>query len=478
MIVVAGLGPAGPDLIPDSTWSWIGRAPEIFLRTERHPAVAGLRDREFQSFDYIYDREDSFDTVYQEMVKALLERVGKVSPVLFLVPGSPGVAEESVRLLQRECRSRGVELRIEMAPSFLDLVYQTLGIDPTDGLQVIDAYRLGDGLSPSPELGLVLCQVHSRLVAGDVKLRLLDIYQPDHPVTVLAHLGGDEMVRDVPLSELDHHDFDHLTSLYIPPEPPGGGTVGAMSRRFYRIISTLLGEDGCPWDRRQTHRSLRPYLLEECYEALEAIDSGDMEDLAGELGDVLLQVFLHSGLAEARGDFTARDVIEGIADKMVRRHPHVFSSVIVDGTEDVLANWETIKREESGSEPRSLVTGIPVDLPALVQATKVQERASRLGFDWPDASGPRQKVEEEISELDRAASSERREEEMGDVLFSVVNWARFMGISPEMALRGAVKRFSHRFQAMEQSAAISGKDLGTMSLLEMDHLWNEAKENE
>lgn len=244
-----------------------------------------------------------------------------------------------------------------------------------------------------------------------------------------------------------------------------------------RVMARLRSPDGCPWDGEQTHRSLRPYLLEEAYEALEAIEQQDWARLADELGDVLLQVVFHAQLASERGDFDIEDVCEGIATKLIRRHPHVFSDSIADTPDEVIDRWEKIKRQEQGYEDReSAVDGIPAALPALQRAHKLQKRAARAGFDWDEITGPRAKIEEELREVDEA-EGEAVEDEIGDLLFAVVNLARFLEVEPESALRGANERFSRRFRSVEQQAG-TGERLREMSLDEMDELWERAKAEE
>ncbi len=244
-----------------------------------------------------------------------------------------------------------------------------------------------------------------------------------------------------------------------------------------RVMARLRAPDGCPWDREQTHRSLRPYMLEETYEALEAVDEGDWPRLADELGDVLLQVVFHAQLASERGDFDIEDVCGKIVTKLKRRHPHVFSDSIADTPDAVIDRWEQIKREEEGYQDReSAVDGIPAALPALQRAHKLQKRASRAGFDWDEISGPRAKVEEELQEVDEADAASV-EDEIGDLLFAVVNLARFLDVEPEGALRRANDRFSRRFRAVEQQAGTPER-LREMSLEEMDRLWERAKAEE
>jgi len=247
--------------------------------------------------------------------------------------------------------------------------------------------------------------------------------------------------------------------------------------RLRQVVAALRAKDGgCPWDLQQTKESMAPHLLEEAYEAVEAIEGGDAGQTCEELGDVLMNVFLVSQIAEERGEFTVDDVAEGVADKLVRRHPHVFGGARVADAGAALRSWEAIKREEGGSSNRSVLAGVPNALPALLLAARVGAKAARVGFDWPDRAGPRAKLDEELGELDAACATGDRgavEAELGDVLFSVTNLARHLGVDPETALRGSVKRFRSRFAQVE---ARLGARLGTAALAEMEAAWQQAKE--
>lgn len=247
-----------------------------------------------------------------------------------------------------------------------------------------------------------------------------------------------------------------------------------------QVIRILRGENGCPWDRVQTHASIRQDMLEEAYEAADAIDKGDMENLCEELGDVLMQVVFHAEIEAEKGGFTIEDVIRGICEKMVYRHPHVFGNgkVQADTAEQVLVNWEELKKKEKHTETQTeVMKNVPDALPALIRARKVQKKAADVGFDFPDALGAIQKVYEEIQELEESVKLENgtEEEEFGDILFALVNISRFLKINPEFALTKAIKKFINRFEYIEKSALLQGKKLSGMTLEEMDLLWDEAK---
>jgi tetrapyrrole methylase family protein/MazG family protein len=239
------------------------------------------------------------------------------------------------------------------------------------------------------------------------------------------------------------------------------------------VVARLLGPDGCPWDREQTHQSLKRNLLEECYELMEAIDSGDQKHIAEELGDILLQVAFHIQLAHENGSFGPQEVFTGINEKLIRRHPHIFGDAKANTAEEVKANWEDIKQKERGDSSR--LSSIPSDLPALAYAQLLQDRASLAGFDWERPDGALQKIEEEIRELEEAESQDEKESEFGDILFSMVNTGRWMSIQVEESLRHSNQRFSRRFKDMEDICKERNVDFTGLSLNEKETLWQEAK---
>jgi tetrapyrrole methylase family protein/MazG family protein len=322
---------------------------------------------------------------------------------------------------------------------------------------------------------LLVAQCDSQLVLSEIKLA-----GPDgaEPVTVLQRLGlPDEQVRVVPWDAIDRDvEPDHLTCLWIPRL---AAPVGAELVAFDELVRTL--RQRCPWDREQTHQSLGRHLLEETYEVLEAIDAlgPDYEGAAHleeELGDLLFQVYFHATLAREEGLFTLADVARGIHDKLVHRHPHVFGTVQADTPGQVMTNWEQIKQAEKGRT--SVMEGIPGHLPSLLYAHKVQRKAASVGFDWPDVEGAWPKIAEEISELQEVMSEPadpRVADELGDLLFAVVNVARHLQVDPEAALRGATAKFRDRFEAVEQLATARGLELRQLDLAALDALWDEVK---
>ena len=257
---------------------------------------------------------------------------------------------------------------------------------------------------------------------------------------------------------------------------------GETLPRLVRVMQRLLGPGGCPWDREQTLATLRPFVIEEAHEVVDAIDRGSPEALREELGDLLLQIVFQAELARVAGWFGPDDVVDAICDKMVRRHPHVFGDTTVADSAEVLSRWERQKAAErvakDGAKAKGALDGVPVAMPALLRAVRVGEKAARVGYDWSDASGARAKVDEELAELDAAARSgdaTRMEEELGDLLFALSSWSRHARLDPEAALRRALDRFSGRFAIVERLAREEGRELSSMSPAELDALWQRAK---
>ena len=256
------------------------------------------------------------------------------------------------------------------------------------------------------------------------------------------------------------------------------GQQGDLSR-LVELMARLRGPDGCPWDRKQTPESLKPFLIEECYEVVDAIEEGDPGKVKEELGDLLFQIVFHARIAEEQGQFTLRDVVAAIHEKMVRRHPHVFGDERLSTAGEVAANWEEIKlKEKSGEGRRSVLEGVPRELPSLIRAHRLQERAAKVGFDWNHLNEVLPKLDEEIAEFKESLKQEdagKIEEELGDLFFTLVNLSRFLGVNPEEALRKTISKFIGRFRAIEEHAANAGRTLKDMTLDEMEALWQEAK---
>jgi len=361
------------------------------------------------------------------------------------------------------------------------VAWAALGIDPVEeGVRLIDGHEFATAAAglTGP---LLVAHTHANWVLSDIKLAA-ESASGDEPVVILQRLGtDDEAVVHTTWSELDRAvEADHLTSVWVPSL---GAPVGTELVRFHQLTRTL--REQCPWDQEQTHTSLIRYLLEETYEvvdALQALDPDDPstdDDLVEELGDLLYQIEFHATIAEQEGRFTMADVAQGVHDKLVRRHPHVFGDVEAPDAETVLANWDAIKREEKGRS--SVFDGIPTSQPSLGLAFAVQRKAAKVGFDWPDVNGALPKIAEETAELMQAAAGDDAaavHDELGDLLFAVVNVARHLDVDPETALRAATQKFRRRFEAVEAMAKARAIDMHATDLATLDALWDEVKRGE
>jgi tetrapyrrole methylase family protein/MazG family protein len=486
-LVMTGLGPGAAgqltpearDLLEDALAG--GR---LILRTRVHPTVQGWPAlAAAPSLDHLYESGADFGAVYDRIVTtvlAALEALPEGAELVYAVPGHPAVGEVTVARLRRQAAASGVAVRLVAGLSFVDAIAAVLGEDVGEGLRVADALAPG---RIDPTVPLLVCQVYARWVASRVKLALGKHYPDEHPVVLVRAAGvpGQETISRRALYEIDRDDFaDHLTSLWVPPLTPL--QAQREPQTLQEVMARLRAPDGCPWDREQTHASLRKYLLEETYEALEALDRGDVVALEEELGDLLLQIVFHAQVADEAGAFDLGDVVAGIVGKLIRRHPHVFGEEVAADAGAVLRNWEVMKRAErqgkaaaTGQEAvRSMLDGVSRAMPALAYAQAVQDRAARVGFDWPEVTGVLEKVAEEAGEL-ASAPPAGRQGELGDLLFTIVNLARHLEIDAEEALRAANGKFRARFAAMEGAAGASGKTLEEYDLAGLDALWNEAK---
>jgi tetrapyrrole methylase family protein/MazG family protein len=477
-ITLLGLGPGDPDLLTRQAWRVLESATELHLRTSQHPVVPALPAHlALFSFDDLYEAGESFEQVYAQIAARVLELGRRPRGVVYAVPGHPFVAEATSPLIARLAQEQGLPLRVVEGLSFLEPTLSALGLDPFPQLALVDALELvAAHVPPFPTSGPALvAQIHSRAVASDVKLTLMALYPDEHPVA-LVHAAGtpQQQVERLALYEIDRSpQVGLLTNLYIPP-------LGADTsfEAFQEIIAHLRAPDGCPWDKEQTHLSLRTHLLEETYEVLQALDAEDPQAMQEEFGDLLLQIVLHAQIAGEAGEFNMADVLRSIHSKIVRRHPHVFGDVDIQEVQGVLRNWEKLKAEErelNGKGASGALDSVALALPALVQAAEYQQRAARLGFDWPEIQGVLNKLEEELAEVHAAADDQSRRGEIGDLLFAVVNLARWFNVDAEAALRETNQRFKQRFAFIEQSARLQGRLVSELTLDEMEALWQQAK---
>ncbi|MBS4201492.1 nucleoside triphosphate pyrophosphohydrolase [Bacillus sp. FJAT-49732] len=480
-IVIIGIGSGDLDQLPLGVYKLLKHGGRLMLRTKEHPVVEELVREEivFESFDEVYEKHDQFEAVYEEITDTLL-KMAETEKVIYAVPGHPMVAERTVQLLIEQGPLRGIEIKIGGGQSFLDSLFATVKVDPVEGFQLLDGTMLQKEQIRIDQ-HIIIAQVYDTFVASDVKLTLMEKYPDDYEVVMVTAAGSTlEQISKIPLYELDRQmKLNNLTSLYVPPI-----TTRELSYKEFStlrdIIAELRGPDGCPWDKEQTHESLKKFLIEEAYELLDAIDRDDIENMIEELGDVLLQIMLHAQIGEDEGMFSIEDVIAGISEKMVRRHPHVFADVQAEDSEQVVANWAKIKEKEKSSteHKKSLLEGTSKGLPALLRSYEYQKIAAKVGFDWGAPEEAWEKVKEEMQEFEDELTNGNKHEqllELGDLLFAMVNVARLLGLHPEEALQTSNEKFLRRFSFIEAKVHESGKPFEEYSLEELDQFWNDAK---
>jgi tetrapyrrole methylase family protein/MazG family protein len=358
--------------------------------------------------------------------------------------------------------------------TLVNVAFETLRIPAPSRLVLLEAVTLASAHVPPypPDMAALLTGVESQELARHLKGVLRAAYPDGHSVVIIDSPQQEKLQ----LSSFDEFNgFSSRTCLFIPPLEEG-----TSFESFAEIVAHLRAPNGCPWDREQTHESLRTHLMEEAYEALSAIDAGDYEAMREEFGDLLLQIVLQAQIAAEEDQFTASQVLKNIYDKITRRHPHVFGDLKLSGVEGVLQNWERLKEHERSEkkEGKGLLDGVPLALPALSQAQEYQERAARVGFDWPEIEGVLDKVKEEIEEIKQAENKEQVASELGDLLFVLVNLARWRKVNAESALRQANARFKRRFAYVERGSQAKNKLLTEMTLEEMDALWEQGKREE
>ena len=482
MIKIVGLGPGSSDALTIGAVEALQGSKNLYFRTEKHPTVDYLKNRleTFKTCDNYYEEGSSFDEVYSNIAKNMIEEYKIYGELVYAVPGHPLVAERSVLNLINLCNENNIEYKILPAVSFVDAMMDRLQIDPIEGLKIIDAFDIKNQILDK-RIGTIITQVYNPLIASEVKLELLEYYHDETEIYYVRAAGieGEESIRKIPIYELDmQEDIDYLTSVYIPKNLDNKKDVHDL----VNLIRTLRSEDGCPWDREQTHESIKNQLLEECYEVMDAIEKDDIDLLIEELGDVLLHVIFHAVIGEEDGYFNLSEVVDGVCNKMIYRHPHVFSNAMADTSEDVLKNWDDIKSQEKKFNTISEeIDAIANALPALLKAHKVQKKAARVGFDFENALEAAAKVQEELNEILNEYNSNNMEriiDEVGDLLFACVNLARLLKVDEEEALNKASKKFARRFKYVEDKVLQNNKSMKDVSIDELNKFWDEAKINE
>ncbi|MDB5052395.1 MAG: YabN [Bacilli bacterium] len=487
-ITIVGLGSGDENQLSLGIWRKLQNSSDIYVRTAQHPALKFLAENDiaFQSFDEIYEQNDTFSDVYAKIATELISTAKTVKrEIIYAVPGHPMVAERTSQLLIENCIESGVELQMLGGESFLDQAFIRFGFDPIEGFQLVDGSTSFDSLL-NPQIHTIIAQVYDAFTASDVKLSLMECYPDDFPIVVGHALGvaGEERLEKIPLYELDRvQGYGNLSLVWVPRSDEAS-LQNRSFRRLREIVDILRSPEGCPWDREQTHASLRKNLIEETCEVLETIDDDAPDAMCEELGDLLLQVMLHAQIEDEVGAFNVYDVVQGLNEKLIRRHPHVFANQSAENAAEAIVNWEQVKQEEKrlkGIDARqvSILAGIPRDMSGLLQALKLQKKAAQVGFDWEHMEDIVAKIEEELAELRAELKSEgaveEQKAELGDLLFAVVNLARFLKIDPEEAIALTNRKFIRRFCYIEEKLRLKGVSFDQTNLIEMEQFWQEAK---
>ncbi len=467
-ITVCSLGPGNRAYLTLGALDVMQKAPVLLLRTDRCDAAAYLREADiaFDSLDFLHEECEDFDELIDRAVSFVLDRAKKKDVVYAVFDAS---ADETVRALSKKAD-------VTLLPGVSQAAPLLCAAKKTDGAAVCPAMSFTE---TDGSHALLITELDSRLLAGVLKLKLLPVFGETQPVLFFLpeKEGKSRRAETIPLSDLDRQKkYDHTAAALLIPR-----TLCEKERYSFAdlvvILQILRGENGCPWDKEQTHESLRPYLIEEAYETAAAIDDGDTMHIADELGDVLLQVVFQANIGAQYGTFELSDVTTAICKKMIRRHPHIFSDVRADSAEEVSDNWEAIKRKERGlaTQTASLMDVSPA-LPPLMRAEKVQKKAAQVRFDFDGPMQALKKVYEEADEVAEELKNGRNPaEELGDLFFSCVNAARLCGVESETALMGAVEKFIRRFRAMENMIKSDGKAFEDLTTAEMDVYWNSSK---
>jgi len=444
----------------------IGGKP-IFLLTEQHPSALVLKELHlnYVSMDDLFESAEDFDALN----RSIAERLVAVKECIYLATGNI----QNSQLPAIVSLAQASEIPVQVLPY---LRGGDVAFADRERAVAISAHDLPEQIDP--EQNYVVEEIDSKIAAGETKLFLSE-FVPDESTVLFASIGKDGAyaAREIKLCDLDRQkSYDATTLLYVPRTEYEARTRHGFDD-VMRIVRRLRAPNGCPWDREQTHESLKNALLEESYELIDAIDEQDDSHICEEMGDVLLQFALHAAIAEEQSAFTARDACTELVEKLIYRHPHVFGNIRVSGSDEVLKNWDALKMSQRKQTTQTeVLKSVPKSFPALLRSRKVQKKAADIGFDWENAQQAFYKIAEETAELAEAMEQGSHiEEEMGDLLFAVVNVARLLKLEPEFLLMQATDKFIQRFEIMENLAKSRGNELKDLSFSEQDKLWDEAK---
>lgn len=482
MIYIVGLGPGDYRALTIGALEVLENNDNIYLRTDHHPMVEYLHEKNisYKTYDYLYDEIEDFEELYMTIADKVLKEASN-KDIVYAVPGHPLIGEKSVTNLIQKCHEVNIKYKIISSSSFVDSIIERLQLDVQEGLKVIDAFEIDKQIFDK-RIGTIIMEIQNQLVASEVKIKLLEYYEDEADIYFCKSIGiaDREVIKAIKLYELDMQgEYDEMTSIYIPKNLQSG------KKDIYDlvdIIDVLRGENGCPWDMEQTHESIRKAIVEESYEVLDAIEKGDIEGMIEELGDVLLQVVFHAAIEKEEGYYNLYDIIEGICNKMIYRHPHVFKDKKIETVDDVLDNWDELKRKEKHIQSFSQeLDSVAKALPALIRANKIQKKAHKIGFDMEDFNEMIEKVKEELNEVIEVYNSENKgriQEEVGDLFFSCVNLSRYLELDAEEALNKSIEKFISRIKCMEELATKGKSDFVNMNLEEKNSLWKQVKNKE
>jgi len=472
-IQIIGLGVAGEDDLTLKAHKALTERIPTFVRTDRHPLVNKLRKKiDIKSFDDYFEKYETFDEVYENIIYTLIEQSKQYGKINYCTAGSPYYGDIVTKKLINEYKGQINTIIID-GMSFLDKCLKLSGYADYNNIKILDCLETDEFSFDVNSLN-VITQVYDMDLASMLKVTLMETYPEDANILIIDVLA--ENVKRMPLLMLDREkNYGFSTYFCILPIEISKNRVYNVTN-LLRIVKLLRGPDGCPWDKKQTHDSIRQHVIEEAYEVVDAIDNDDLDNLVEELGDLLFQIVFHAELASEEGYFNFSDVVTNVCKKMYFRHPHVFGDVKADNVEEALISWENSKlKEKNLTTYTDNLKNVPKALSTLSRSYKIQNRAAEVGFDWSDAQGAVLKIKEELLEFIEEYNNhniENMEEEFGDLLFALVNFARFEKINPDIALNKTINKFIDRFEYIEKN---STKDLKQMTLKEMDELWEKSK---
>ncbi len=472
-LTIVGLGPGDEKYLSVEALALLEATPLVLTRTLKHPTVNSLSNRvKFESFDALYEEKETFDEVYQAIAEQIVQRLEK-EDVVYAVPGNPFIAEKTVELLKKSLKN---DVKIIHGTSFMDVLISKIGFDPTNGLRLINALNLPTITSNSEALLLIQC--YDKIVASEAKIWLSQAFKDEQDVMIIRAIGtADEEIVTLPLYQIDSYDkYDHLTSILVLPEEK---TIRRDFASLVDIVAYLRSDNGCAWDRAQTHQSVKGNFLEEAYEVAEAIENEDIYGLEEELGDMLLQVLFHAQIAKENGDFRLEDVVEGIADKLVIRHPHVYGEQKASTASEAHQSWDKMKMTVNNQKTIADVMGkYTRGLPATFRTQKIANKAKKAGFKWQTEKAYLEKIEEELKEVKAefiSGNKSELSEELGDLLYAIVAFINILGFSSDELLHNAGDKFIQRFARLEKKLIAKNRSFSDLDEAEIISLWQAEK---